>query len=116
MHMVKKTPNILLKQHQERSLIQLFKKCMTYQHENGDQTCTLSYSSEGSSGFAVFRLHFLKFLSKGAQAWEIRLLYFLILGPLASPTPTPSLPPPPHPELIRNKQQPVRCIKGRSGT
>jgi hypothetical protein len=41
----------------------------------------------------------------------------LQLGPLASPHPTPHLPPtPPHLELIRNQQQSVRCIKGRSGS
>ncbi len=34
-------------------------------------------------------------------------------GPLASPPPTPHPPPPFHPELIRNQQQTVRCIKGR---
>jgi hypothetical protein len=36
------------------------------------------------------------------------------LSPLASSPPTP--PPPPHPELIRNQQQTVRCLKGRSDT
>ncbi len=37
-----------------------------------------------------------------------------IASPPPPPTPPPS--PPPHPELIRNQQQTVRCIKGRSGT
>jgi hypothetical protein len=35
-----------------------------------------------------------------------------IRPPLFSPSDYP--PPPPHPELIRNQQQSVRCIKGRS--
>ncbi len=38
------------------------------------------------------------------------LILTLQLGPLASPPPTPH-PPPPRPELIRNQQQTVRCIK-----
>ncbi len=41
----------------------------------------------------------------------------LQLATLASPpSDSPSYPPPPHPELIRNKQQTVMCIKGRSDT
>jgi hypothetical protein len=39
------------------------------------------------------------------------LLFSLQLGPLASPPPTPHLPPPHHPELIRNQQQPEWTLR-----
>ncbi len=41
---------------------------------------------------------------------------FMPLHPFYSSPTTPHLSPPPHPELIRNQQQSVRRIKGRSGS